>query len=299
MIFVKYKIFFALLCFVSTSFAQKLVEVADLPASISASSGIQESITGNIWTMNDHGKPVLYQLDKNDSFKVTKTVYLNNKVRDWEDLTSDRQGNFYIGDFGNNANKRKDLRIYKITNPDSIKENIYTAEIIRFSLPDQKSFPPKGGQYEFDVEAMIHYNDHIYLFSKSRGIPFTGMVKIYKLRDQPGNQSVELIGTAKIGDGQIFENWITGAYFDEDRNLLALLSHNQIFFFTCFSGDDFFGGKYITYKLDHFSQKEAICFDKENSQFILTDELTNGILGGKVYTLDFPKIIPNCNSNYK
>lgn len=290
-------LFLSLFFLLKTVEAQKLIEKANLPSKISGSSGLQETISGNIWTINDHGIPVLYQLDKNNSFKVAKTVYLNNKIRDWEDLASDKKGNFYIGDFGNNANKRRDLKIYKISNPDSITDKITTAEIISFSLPDQKSFPPKEGNLEFDIEAMIHFNDHLYLFSKSRGVPFTGKVKIYKLKDQPGNQLVELIGSANIGEGQIFENWITGAYFDESRNLLALLSHNHIFFFTCFDNDDFFGGKKFTFKLNHFSQKEAICYDYENNQFILSDELTNGIFGGKVYTLSLPDNIPDCGVN--
>jgi hypothetical protein len=32
---------------------------------------------------------------------------------DWED-TKDKNGNLYVGDFGNNDNERKDLCIYKI-----------------------------------------------------------------------------------------------------------------------------------------------------------------------------------------
>jgi sugar lactone lactonase YvrE len=39
---------------------------------------------------------------------------LQNTNIDWEDITKDKDGNLYVGDFGNNDNERKDLCIYKI-----------------------------------------------------------------------------------------------------------------------------------------------------------------------------------------
>ncbi len=273
---------------------QKIVELSDLPEILQESSGLEITNAGNIWTINDSGKPVLYRLSR-DSFEVSKTVYLNNKIKDWEDLTSDNAGNFYIGDFGNNENKRVDLKIYVIPNPDSIKQKIYTAKIIRFKLSDQNSFPPVKNKLEFDIEAMVHFNNSIYLFSKSRGIPFKGEVKLYKLNDQPGEQVAELLDTFYTGTGAALENWITGATINEELGVLALLSHNRIFFFSCFSGDEFFKGKFQTYPLGHFSQKEAIDFDQIEKRYLITDELTNGILGRKIYSVKLPTELFICN----
>jgi hypothetical protein len=36
---------------------------------------------------------------------------------DWEDMTQYDFGHFFLGDFGNNENKRKWLTKYKIENP--------------------------------------------------------------------------------------------------------------------------------------------------------------------------------------
>ncbi|WP_236587863.1 NHL repeat-containing protein [Marivirga aurantiaca] len=274
--------------------AQSLEELAGLPPVLKGSSGLEFSKAGNIWTINDHGNPVLFQLSM-DSFKITKTVHLRNKIKDWEDLSSDVEGNFYVGDFGNNRNNRKDLKIYKIPNPDSITTTTYNPEVIRFELSDQSLFPPPKGKHEFDIEAMVHYNGNLYLFSKSRGEPFKGKVKLYKLSDQPGEQTAVLIDSTFTGEGLMLENWITGATLISDKNILALLSHNKIFFYSCFEGDQFFKGKLTIFDLGHFSQKEAIDFDVESGQFFITDELTRGLIGGKIYKLALPKGLDNCN----
>ncbi|SMG41789.1 hypothetical protein SAMN05661096_02822 [Marivirga sericea] len=293
---VQIRAFIIFLSLLSSSllFSQKLKQLSDLPEILKGSSGLELTDAGSIWTINDHGKPVLYQLSR-DSFDIINTVYLNNNMKDWEDLASDTLGNFYIGDFGNNKNDRRDLKIYIVPNPDSITKKIFTAKIIRFKLSDQKAFPPGSGMLEFDIEAMIHFNNSIYLFSKSRGKPFKGEIKLYKLSDQPGEHIAQLMDTFYTGDGSMFENWITGAALIEKRNVLALLSHNNIFFFSCFEDDDFFSGKFQAYPLSHFSQKEAIDFDEIEMRLLITDELTSGILGGKIYSLELPETIEFCD----
>jgi hypothetical protein len=290
------RIFIVLISLLSSSllFSQEIRTLSTLPQVLKGSSGLQLTNAGNIWSINDHGKPVLYQLSR-DSFNIINTVYLNNKIKDWEDLASDTLGNFYIGDFGNNKNTRRDLKIYVVPNPDSITKKIYTAKIIKFELSDQVAFPPEKGKLEFDIEAMIHFNSSIYLFSKSRGKPFKGKIKLYKLSDQPGEHIAQLMDTYYTGDGAMFENWITGAALIDKYSVLTLLSHNNIFFFSCFEGDDFFSGKFQTYPLNHFSQKEAIDYDEIQMRFLITDELTSGILGGKIYGLDLPDEIEFCD----
>lgn len=93
--------------------------------------------------VNDSGnKSVLYGLDGEGSIK--RSIKINAKNRDWEDLTIDPEGNIYIGNFGNNENDSKQLSIYKI-HADSITSNqkSITPEIISFSYSEQKKFPPK------------------------------------------------------------------------------------------------------------------------------------------------------------
>lgn len=274
--------------------AQNLRKLASLPSILTGSSGIEVTKAGNIWTINDHGKPFLYQIDKSTG-EILRTVFLNNKVKDWEDLSIDNLGNFYIGDFGNNHNNRRDLKIYKLPNPDSIQNKVTTAKVIRFSFADQKEFPPSKDKYEFDVEAMIHFSGKLYLFSKSRGKPFKGKVKMYRLNDEPGEYVAELMDSVFLGDGNMYGNWITGATLLENDSILALLSHDKIFFFSCFEKDQFFTGKLNSLHLNHFSQKESIAYNSASERIIITDELTKGVFGGNVYYIPKPNFFTNCN----
>jgi hypothetical protein len=54
----------------------------------------------------------IYGLNQRENSK--KHHYQNAENIDWEEITKDKEGNLYIGDFGNNENKREDLCIYKI-----------------------------------------------------------------------------------------------------------------------------------------------------------------------------------------
>lgn len=284
----------AILCTSSALNAQDFKELGEVPEVLSGISGMEITHAGNLWVINDHELPVLYNLDTG-SFKTKRVIHLNNEIKDWEDLTTDELGNLYIGDFGNNRNRRRDLKIYKLPNPDSIRDYAYTAEVIRFSLSDQDEFPPPRKNFEYDIEAMVHYRESIYLFSKSRGIPFKGLVKMYRLDDTPGNHTAQLVSKINLGEsGTQLENWITSADINEEEGVLLLLSHNKIFVFSCFKEDDFFQGKLNIINLDHFSQKEAICVLNRNKGILISDERTEFISGGKIYFIKFKIDQINC-----
>ncbi|UII25510.1 hypothetical protein LVD15_19695 [Fulvivirga maritima] len=267
-----------------------------LSKTLQSSSGIEVSDSKTIWTINDHGLPVVYGIDTTG--QIIKAIHLNHSVIDWEDLALDQQGNLFVGDFGNNYNKRKNLKIYRIDKIDSVKDKVVTAKIIRFKLSDQKEFPPPENQMNFDIEAMIAYQDSLYLFSKSREKPFKGNVKLYVLPANNYEEEVEarLIDSISLGDGPMFENWITGATISKDQQKLILLSHGKFWLFTCFEGHNFFKGHVKEVNMQNFSQKEAVAF-RDESTLILTDELFKGILGGNLYEYDITDILTTLNCN--
>ncbi|MEM7106961.1 MAG: hypothetical protein AAF519_01955, partial [Bacteroidota bacterium] len=246
----------------------------------------------DLMMINDHGNPFLYFIDTS-SYRIKKTIYLNNQIKDWEDITLSDNEDIYIGDFGNNFNKRKDLKIYKIPSSKDSSENIVTAEIIRFSLPDQTQFPPKRSDYEFDIEAMSYFKNSLYLFTKSRGIPFKGLVKIYKLPIEAGEYVAELVGSINLGNGPMLENWITAADIEENR--MVLLSHNKLFVYDCITIDNIFPGQPRVIELNHFSQKEAICFINDTKKLFISDERTEGVFGGNLYEIDLNIVSPCVN----
>jgi hypothetical protein len=86
----------------------------------------------------------------------------------------------------------------------------------------------------------------------------------------------------------MLDTWVTGADISPDKKILALLSHDKVWLFSCFEGDRFFSGKKKTIELGNFSQKEGICF-VTNTKLYITDELTKNILGGNLYELTLDK----------
>jgi hypothetical protein len=247
--------------------------VANLPSDLKEVSGM-EMIPGSdqFWMINDSGNhPRVYVVSAKG--KIEKTLYIEGKNRDWEDLTKDKAGNVYIGDFGNNANDRKYLKIYMLAANDLNHGKSIVPEVIKFSFPNQKKFPPKKKNRHFDVESFFHYNGYLYLFTKSRVKTAYGRTNLYKIPATPGKHKVEFISTFDTCDE--IECWVTSAAISPNEKKVVLLSHETVWQFTDFKGDDFLSGKMTKLDLDHKSQKEGICF-KDNNTVYITDERAHG-----------------------
>ena len=84
---------------------------AELPKEVNETSGLFFH-NGRLWTHNDSGgKTVLYALDTTTFEIVQRITLVNAKCKDWEDVCTDGE-TVFVGDFGNNKGKRKDLRIF-------------------------------------------------------------------------------------------------------------------------------------------------------------------------------------------
>lgn len=244
-------------------------------------SGIEYDKDGNLWALNDGGNsPEIHQIDSlgniQRSIKIT-----NAKNIDWEDMTQDDLGHFFIGDFGNNSNKRSNLTIYKIKNPTHIKGNNTKAEIIRFKFNDQNIFDKKKSNKNFDVEAFVFYRKKLYLFTKNRTEPFDGYSNLYVMGDYASNQKAKMIDRFKTCTSDKYQCWITSAALSPNKKQLALLGSNKMWIFKNWEGNDFFSGSVKEIDLGMVTQKEAITFYND-SIVILADEKFKGI-GGNLY----------------
>ena len=235
------------------------------------------------WMINDGGDhPRIYVVTATGEIENTLTI--EGKNTDWEDLTKDKAGNLYIGDFGNNNNRRKDLKVYMVAANDLEKEKNSTPTTIEFSFPDQKKFPPKKKDRFFDVESFFHHNGYLYLFTKSRVKKNYGVTNLYKIPAKAGKHEAKFISTFNTCSD--LNCWITSAAISPNGKKVVLLSHETIWQFTNFKGDDFLSGKMTKIDLGHKSQKEGICF-KDNKTVYITDERSRG--EGRnlyVFTLD-------------
>ena len=253
-------------------------------------SGIEYDKKGFLWAINDSGDdPKLYRLDDNGD--ITKEVMVANaKNIDWEDITQNDFGHFFLGDFGNNDNDRKWLTIYKIENPIDIKTESTNAEIIKFTYPEMDGKTPvKPNDRNFDLEAFVALGRHLYLFTKYRTEPFDGITNVYKVGDHAANFDAELIDSFKTCTTMEKLCWITSAALSPDRTKLALLDSTSIWLFENFKGDKFFSGDVYRIDLGLITQKEAVTF-KDDNTIIFTDEKFKGIFGGNAYVIKLDEV---------
>lgn len=245
------------------------------------------SKSDDIWTLEDSGnEPKLFAFNaKGDLLHTVLVTDATNK--DWEELTSDKAGNLYIGDFGNNNNVRKDLCIYKIDAAQLKNPEAKPSQKTTFYFPEQKEFPPKAAEQYYDLESFFIYNGLFYVFTKNRSSEFDGTTMLYAFPSTAGTHAAKLIATFKSCSD--FRNCaITGADISPNEKKIALLSASHAWIFTNFKKDNFFGGKVQQIDFGNYSQKEGICFADDNTLYV-TDERKKKN-GGKLYRLDLAKL---------
>lgn len=260
-----------------------------LPKKLKEVSGISYLSKSNLlWTLEDSGNAnKIYGLDfENGHIKKTVTIE-NTENIDWEDITRDKDGNLYIGDFGNNDNDRKDLSIYKIDENSLAARSAIPAYKVSFAYPEQKDFPPKKTEMFYDVEGFFEFKNNFYLFTKNRSKGFDGTAFLYKIPNIAGFHRAVLMGEFKTCDSYN-HCAITAAAISPDESKVAVLTHDKIFLFESFEGDDFLNGIKSTLELNHFSQKEAASFI-DNDRLFIADEKTKSV-GGNVYDVSVKKL---------
>lgn len=251
----------------------KLEVLTTLPKFIKEASAAEVTSASPdlVWTIEDQKNDnILFGFTKNGELK--KEIRINNvKNNDWEDLTADDAGNIYIGDFGNNDNERQNLAIYKLNASDLAKDQADASEIVEFYYPEQTEFPAKKKDRIYDSESFFIFNNKFYLFTKNRSSKFDGTTSLYRVDNKPGQR----LPAKKISSFVTCDNFnhcaVTSAAMSPDKKKVAILSSDKVWIFTDFKGDDFFSGKSQMIELDHFTQKEGLTFES-NDSLLITDE---------------------------
>ncbi len=234
------------------------------------------------WVLEDSGNEnAIYGL--NAVAKIEQTIAIENaKNIDWEDLASDESGNLYIGDFGNNDNKRKDLCIYKVNATDLKSKTAISSSKISFYYPEQTQFPPKKSELFFDAESFFVHKNNFYIFTKNRSKGFDGTVLLYKVPNKEGNHKAQLLGKF-----QACNNYnkcaITSTDISPDGKKIVLLSSSKVWIISDFTSDNFLKGKIEMHELNDVTQKEGVCF-KDNETLLIVDEKDKKT-GGNLYEI--------------
>lgn len=280
-------LFFFCLVQVSCQNHGKLEIVTDLPSSLDENSGLESFDGKTVWVVEDGGNnDNIFKVGFNG--KIIKHFDVKNaKNKDWEDLTKDYKNNLYIGDFGNNANKRKDLAIYKLPNPENEKGDKINVEKIKFKYSEQKNYPPKRTQLYYDTEAFFHWGNSLYLITKNRTRPYDGKAIIYKVPDTPGEYKAQLVGSLFLCNNQDICS-VTSASISSDGKTIVLLGYGLLWLISDFKLDDFSKGSLKQIDLGIRTQLESVCFLDE-ATLLLSDERSHG-QGGNLYTLDLNKL---------
>lgn len=202
-------------------FSQQVELVAPLQDSLKETSGLI-LLNDRLITHNDSGgESALYEIDSVSGGILRKVIVENASNYDWEDLCFD-DTHIYIADFGNNSGNRTNLRIYRVLISDYLTtpNDTISADTIFFDYADQTDFTSSSFSTNFDAEAIISWNDSLYIFTKNWGNQWTN---VYALPKTPGNYSIPRIDSIDVN------GYVTGANFNASSNSIILSGYTFIY----------------------------------------------------------------------
>jgi len=252
----------------------------------------------DFWTHNDKNNPDdIYNIHLDDPMNIIKTIDVGTGYEDWEDMTTDDNGNVYMADFGDSVGAN-DLQVVKIPNPDMYSSTPPSVDIIEYM------YPFDGIK---DSEAIAHFNGHLYIFSK-RVDPaddanlIKGYTYCFKIPDVPHpngeDYEAEFMGsfqTMMPGDLIPDEYRIAGADISPDDKKLVLLGYHRIWIFSCFENDDFFNGTVSYFETD-LQQYEGVGFINNHEVVIVREgNINNPGYNPTIYHIDlYPWVDGSC-----
>src|SRR2546430_10821004 len=174
--------------------------------------------TNVYWTHNDGGGPkkqVLYAIDREGNTRAFFSV-IGATLHDWEDIAIDDGGHIYIGDIGNNENKRDTLVVYEIDEPNP---QAGTGDV-----SPKHAWNLKFPQAPFDCESLFVWKDYGHVtskvFDKARAQIF-----LFPPKATRAPLTLSILSTTKI------ESPVTGADISADGTLLGLVAKNGAYVF--------------------------------------------------------------------
>lgn len=277
---------------------------ADLPDTVYHASGLIVNHYGNFWTHNDKQgvlapplDSMFFELDANGN--VLRQVFLTNIPNfDWEDMTQDKDGNMYVGEFGSGNLNYTDLHIYKIKNPLYFCDTDYDVEEINFRYP--------AGAEVGDTESMFYWNGDIYLIPKNNksdaGNPKAGKAEIFKIPaiPNPGSQyTASLLYTIDLNPNYpaepIDQYRVASADLSPDGQTLVMMWGRRFWFLTDFTPGIFLDGTLTTVNMPDglFWQREAVAFADNNTIFTIDENNSRGATRGKLGKIELCDILPD------
>jgi hypothetical protein len=268
------------LCSLS-AFSQRVDDAKSIPAAVVIDT--LPSVLNNtsslfywqdcLWTINDHGGLVFYELDTLTAAVLAQLPAVDTlpHFSDMEETAQD-DTYFYFGDFGNNHERlRDDLRILRLAKT-SLLAGSFHFDTIFFTYEGYDPLQPGSDDLpitDYDCEAMIATPDSLYLFTKQ----WTSLrTTCYSLPNQPGRHIAHPHGTAEV------YGLVTGACYLPAQRLLVFTCYSPfcqpfVYLSYDFQGTDFFSGEQLRLPLSNpiGTQIEAIA-TADGLHYYLTNE---------------------------
>lgn len=223
-----------------------------LSNSVIETSGLS-FLNNKLFTLNDGGNPnEIYEINPSNGTILNK-IQTDIPNIDWEAISFSKD-TLYIGDFGNNLGKRKNLSVSSLVMSDSTR--LITNRISNYEYANQVDFSYNPLHHNFDCEAMIVQPNKIHLFTKEWKSKKTSHYIIEKSK-----QEKQLL--SKIEEFNIRYLVTDGYYFENKLYLIGYTKTGRIFLtiFECDKNLTITNSKFKKYKLGsvlRFGQVEGI-----------------------------------------
>lgn len=170
---------------------------------------------GGFWTYNDHVDNCLYRIDSTNATILETLCIKKIRNQDTEEISQDSLY-LYFGDVGNNSGRRKNLQILRVSK-ESLENQKFKIDTIRFSYEDQTDFTAHPQATDFDCEAFIVTGDSIYLFTKQW---VSSQTTVYSIPKTPGTH------VAHRGETYNVKGLITGVTYIPEYQLVVLCGYD-------------------------------------------------------------------------
>jgi hypothetical protein len=171
---------------------------------------------------------------------------------DWESVTTDGNGLYYLADTGDNLRIRGQYQIYQFAEPDNEQEAINPSKSIHFTYEDGQSH---------DSEASFWLNGTLYLITKSANDPS----RIFKL-DTRGNdpwQTADFVCFLDVDHVFSYGRMVTDSAYSPEKKMLVVLTYMGIVFYPVAEEADL-SNPPSYYDEAYFGQCESITFDGDD-----------------------------------
>ena len=248
-----------------------------------------------VWTHNDSGDDArLFAVTPSGQFRGEFFIDGIEAV-DWEAITTDLDGHLYIGDIGNNRNKRKDLVVYQVDEPripidgPAISGQLKVKARIPFHYPEQTAFPDRK-RMNFDAEALfwaphpVTGQGTLYVLTKHRSDSETVLYRFDDLGPGPSRGLIRVDQFDVGGDPDNFGGMVTGADATPDGQMLAVLTYHALFVFQRpVEGDRYFSNLVNRIDFDQGMTQQAEAVAWVGTRLVVTNEQ------GDIFWVDEPK----------